>query len=68
MILTLVICRAEDLVLAEERTTEADKELIMEGVLHLKYCHLHLYIMACVSYILYIFMLGDSHRAAVLVL
>ena len=25
------ICRAEDLVLAEERTTEADKELIMEG-------------------------------------
>ena len=26
-----VISRAEDLVLAEERTTEADKELIMEG-------------------------------------
>ena len=25
------ICRAEDLVLAEERTTEADRELIMEG-------------------------------------
>ena len=25
------IFRAEDLVLAEERTTEADKELIMEG-------------------------------------
>ena len=40
MILTIVICRAEDLVLAEERTTEADKELIMEGVLHLKHCHL----------------------------
>ena len=68
MILTLVICRAEDLVLAEERTTEADKELIMEGVLHLKHCHLNLYIMACVSYILYIFMLRDCHRAAVLVL
>ena len=26
-----IIFRAEDLVLAEERTTEADKELIMEG-------------------------------------
>lgn len=25
------ICRAEDLVLAEDRTTESDKELIMEG-------------------------------------
>ena len=25
------ICRAEDLVLAEERTTEADRVLIMEG-------------------------------------
>ena len=26
------ICRAEDLVLAEERTTEADRVLIMEGI------------------------------------
>ena len=25
------ICRAEDLVLAEERTTEADREMILEG-------------------------------------
>ena len=25
------ICRAEDLVLAEDRTTESDRELIMEG-------------------------------------
>ena len=25
------ICRAEDLVLAEERTTESDREMILEG-------------------------------------
>ena len=29
------ICRAEDLVLAEDRTTEADREMILEGQLHL---------------------------------
>ena len=34
MRLTLHICRAEDLVLAEERTTEADRELIMEGIVY----------------------------------
>ena len=68
MILTMIVCRAEDLVLAEERTTEADKELIMEGFFfHLKHCHLHLYIMEGVSYILYIFILGDCHRATLLV-
>ena len=27
------ICRAEDLVLAEDRTTEADREMILEGKL-----------------------------------
>ena len=27
------ICRAEDLVLAEDRTTEADREMILEGEL-----------------------------------
>ena len=31
------ICRAEDLVLAEDRTTEADREMILEGDL-LSYC------------------------------
>ena len=36
-----IIFRAEDLVLAEERTTEADKELIMEGenIARLSDCH-----------------------------
>ena len=31
------ICRAEDLVLAEDRTTEADREMILEGQLHTYY-------------------------------
>ena len=60
MMLTVVVCRAEDLVLAEERTTEADKELIMEGFF---YIHLKLWYI----YNSNIFIFRDCHGAALLV-
>ena len=42
------ICRAEDLVLAEDRTTEADREMILEGELDSTFLFLYnLYIDEC---------------------